>query len=126
MAIVPNNNASATAVALAIPPIVTTNTAVTNPNNFPVNVTLTGGSGVSVVKVNSVQAGTAVGTYTVPGGGTLSVTFSTTAPTVSATTPTGITQPNAYPFTSPEFQNFNVQQYAGWASTGVSGNQIYT
>jgi hypothetical protein len=54
---------AAPAVALTMPPIVTTNTAVTNPNSFPVNVTLAGGSGVSVIKVGGVQAGTAVGTY---------------------------------------------------------------
>ena len=56
-------------------------TTVTAPNTSigPVSVTITGGT-LTAVKVNTVQVGTTAGTYTVPVGGTISITYSA-APT---------------------------------------------
>lgn len=56
-----------------------TNTPVTNNNGWPVFVTITGGT-LTSVKVNGTQVGTAAGTYVVPAGQTISVTY-TLAPT---------------------------------------------
>lgn len=52
-----------------------------NPNAYPVVVVISGGSGLTAVTVNGVTVGTGDGTYTVPAGGTISVTYSVTAPT---------------------------------------------
>lgn len=57
---------------------------VTNPLTQSVFVTITGGT-ISSVKVNGVQVGTGAGTYTVPAGQTISITY-TVAPTWSWTT----------------------------------------
>lgn len=50
-----------------------------NANPFPVQVVITGGT-ITVVSVNGLQVGTGAGTYTVPAGGTISITYSV-APT---------------------------------------------
>lgn len=51
----------------------------TNSNAYPVSVVVTGGTLTAVV-VNGVTVGTTAGTYTVPVGGTISITY-TVAPT---------------------------------------------
>lgn len=56
-----------------------TNTNVTNANAWPVFVTITGGT-LTSVKVNNVQVGTTAGTYVVPAGQPISITYSV-APT---------------------------------------------
>jgi len=56
-------------------------TPVTNTNNVTVFVTITGGTLTSVV-VNGTQVGTTAGTYQVPAGGTIAITYSV-APTWS-------------------------------------------
>lgn len=56
-----------------------TNTNVVNTNAWPVFVTITGGT-LTSVKVNNVQVGTTAGTYVVPAGQPISITFSV-APT---------------------------------------------
>lgn len=58
----------------AITPAATT-VASTNSNSFPVNAVVSGATGVSAVKVNGTQVGTTLGTYYVPAGGTIAVTF---------------------------------------------------
>jgi hypothetical protein len=55
--------------------------AVQNTNSYPVQVVISGGSGLSAVVVNGITVGTGDGTYTVPAYGAISVTYSTTAPT---------------------------------------------
>ena len=63
----------------ATPAFPASNTPVTNPNGWAVFVTITGGT-LTAVKVNGTQVGTTAGTYVVPAGQTISVTF-TAAPT---------------------------------------------
>lgn len=50
-----------------------------NPNGYPVNVVISGGT-ITAVTVNGVQVGTGAGTYLVSSGGTIAVTYSV-APT---------------------------------------------
>lgn len=69
------NNTGSTAT----PSFPATNTPVTNANGWAVFVTITGGT-LTSVKVNGTQVGTAAGTYVVPAGQTISVTY-TLAPT---------------------------------------------
>jgi hypothetical protein len=57
-----------------------TTVPVTNTSPMPVSVVISGGT-ISNVSVNGVTAGTGDGTYVVPPGGTISVTFTSTAPT---------------------------------------------
>lgn len=61
------------------PAVPATNTPVTNANGWAVFVTITGGT-LTSVKVNGVQVGTTAGTYVVPAGQTISITYSA-APT---------------------------------------------
>ena len=67
------------APAVTSPAVPATTVPVTNSTGTVVAVTITGGTLTSVV-VNGTQAGTSAGTYLVPVGGTVSVTFSA-APT---------------------------------------------
>lgn len=71
-------NAAQTVNSPAVP---ASTVAVQNPYAFPVNVVISGGVGLSAVVVNGVTVGTGDGTYIVPAAGTISVTYSTTAPT---------------------------------------------
>lgn len=52
-----------------------------NVNPYPVYVVISGGSGLTAVTVNGLTVGTGDGTYIVPAAGTISVTYSVTAPT---------------------------------------------
>jgi hypothetical protein len=61
------------------PGVPTSNTPVTNATGQPVNVTITGGTMTAVV-VNGTTVGVGAGTYQVPSGGTITLTF-TVAPT---------------------------------------------
>jgi len=56
-----------------------TTVASLNPNPVPVSVTITGGT-VTVIAVNGVTTGLTTGTFTVPAGGSITVTYSV-APT---------------------------------------------
>lgn len=64
---------------IATPAFPLSTVPVTNTYNVPVYVTITGGTLTNVL-VNGVSAGTTAGTYPVPAGGTISVTYSV-APT---------------------------------------------
>lgn len=57
-----------------------TNTNVANTNAWPVFVTISGGT-ISSVKVNGTQVGTGDGTYVVLAGQSISITYTSTAPT---------------------------------------------
>jgi hypothetical protein len=63
----------------ATPSVPASNTVVTNTSPLPATVVVSGGT-VSNVKVNGVSVGTGDGTYTVPSGATVAVTYSA-APT---------------------------------------------
>jgi hypothetical protein len=78
--------ASAGAVVTAAPALFTTamtlaatTVASLNPNPVAVSVTITGGT-VTVIAVNGVTTGLTTGTFTVPAGGSITVTYSV-APT---------------------------------------------
>lgn len=58
----------------AQPAVPASTVAVQNPNTYPVNVTLSGFTATAVF-VNGIQVGTTNGTYLVPSGGTISVTY---------------------------------------------------
>lgn len=62
------------------PAVPASTTPQTNTNSYPVTVVITGGTGLTSVVVNGVQVGTTAGTYTVPAGGTIAITY-TSAPT---------------------------------------------
>jgi hypothetical protein len=64
---------------ISTPGVPASTTPVTNNTGFPVRVTITGGT-ISNVFVNSVSVGVVAGTYGVPIGGTISITY-TVAPT---------------------------------------------
>lgn len=73
---------SASAVCTAAPLMFTTamtigatGVAALNPNPVPVSVTITGGT-VTVIAVNGVVTGLTTGTFTVPVGGSITVTYS--------------------------------------------------
>lgn len=68
-------------VTVNSPAVPASGTAVNNPYPFPVQVVISGGVGLTAVVVNGVTVGTGDGTYLVPAGGTISVSYSTTAPT---------------------------------------------
>jgi hypothetical protein len=77
---------SASAVVAAAPLMFTTamtlgatTVASLNPNPVPVSVTITGGT-VTAIAVNGVSTGLTTGTFTIPAGGSLTVTYSV-APT---------------------------------------------
>ena len=55
--------------------------AAPNPNPVPVAATVTGGT-VTVIAINGVSTGQTTGTFTVPVGGTITVTYSV-APTLT-------------------------------------------
>lgn len=61
------------------PAVPATATAVTNTNAYPVQVSIAGGT-VSAVKVNGTATGLTSGSFVVPSGGTISITY-TAAPT---------------------------------------------
>jgi hypothetical protein len=61
------------------PAVPASTTPVANENTYPVNVAISGGT-ITAVTVNGVQVGTGDGTYLVPSGGTIAVTYSV-APT---------------------------------------------
>lgn len=65
---------------ITTPSFPATTVPVTNPNGVAVLVTISGGT-ISNVSVNGSTAGTGDGTYLVPYKGTISVTFTSTAPT---------------------------------------------
>jgi hypothetical protein len=67
--------------AISTPGFPLTTVPVTNVTGFPVFVTISGGT-LTFVFVNSIQVGTTAGTYPVPIGGTISITYSA-APTWS-------------------------------------------
>jgi hypothetical protein len=52
-----------------------TTVAALNPNPVPVSVTITGGT-VTVIAVNGVVTGSTSGTFTIPVGGSITVTYS--------------------------------------------------
>jgi hypothetical protein len=73
---------SASAVVAAAPLMFTTamtlaatTVASVNPNPVPVSVTITGGT-VTVIAVNGVVTGLTTGTFTIPAGGSVTVTYS--------------------------------------------------
>jgi hypothetical protein len=76
------NGPTAGFLATSVPQLVTSNTNVTNPNSFAVNVIVSGGTVLTNVTVGSTTVGTGAGTYSVPGAGTIKVTY-TTAPTLT-------------------------------------------
>lgn len=72
---------SASAVVAAAPLMFTTamtlaatTVASVNPNPVPVSVTITGGT-VTVIAVNGVVTGLTTGTFTIPAGGSVTVTY---------------------------------------------------
>lgn len=67
------------APTVTTPAVPASTVAAQNPNNFPIQVVITGGTLTAVV-VNGVTVGTAAGTYFVPAYGAISVTYSA-APT---------------------------------------------
>lgn len=73
------------AATVSSPAVPLTTVPVTNSTGTVVGVTITGGT-LTFVYVNGVQAGTTAGTYLVPVGGTISITFSA-APTWAWTLP---------------------------------------
>lgn len=88
---------SASAVVVAAPNMFTTamtlgasTVASTNPNPVPVNVTVTGGT-VTVIAVGGVVTGLTTGTFLIPPGGTITITYSV-APTftMSDVAPAGL------------------------------------
>lgn len=79
------------APTVSTPAVPASGANVQNPNAFPVNVTITGGT-LTNVTVNGVTVGTTDGTYLVPSGGTISVTY-TVAPTWQWTVPAGVNTP---------------------------------
>jgi hypothetical protein len=79
---------SASAVVSAVPSAFTsaitlaaTGVAAANPNPVPVSATVSGGT-VTVIAVSGVTTGQTSGTFTVPAGGTIAVTYSV-APTLT-------------------------------------------
>ena len=115
---------SGNSVPIPIPLGATTVNGV-NPNNFSVYLTIAGGT-VTNITVNAVSQGAVVaGTFTVNPGANVNLTYSA-APTTFRTVATGLTLVNSYPFTSPEFQAFTAQQYAGWTGSGENVAPIYT
>ena len=79
---------SASAVVVAAPLMFTSaitlaasTVAAPNPNPVPVAATVTGGT-VTVIAINGVSTGQTTGTFTVPVGGTITVTYSV-APTLT-------------------------------------------
>jgi hypothetical protein len=68
-----------TAGGASTPAVPASTVAATNPASVPATVVVTGGT-VTNVAVNGVTAGSGDGTYTVPGGGTIALTYSV-APT---------------------------------------------
>jgi len=73
-----------TALASSLVPVPASGTAFTNPVALGCTVVITGGT-VTAVKINGNQVGTADGTYTVPGGAQITLTYSA-APTWTWTT----------------------------------------
>jgi len=73
-----------TALAASLVPVPGSGTAFTNPVGLACTVVITGGT-VTAVKVGSVQAGTGDGTYIVPPGASIALTYSA-APTWTWTT----------------------------------------
>jgi hypothetical protein len=89
IAVVSGGNVTTASVALpGFPSIVTSGTAIQNPNAFPVSVVLAGFTATQVF-VNGILVGASNGTYIVPAFGSLSVTFTvvgtTTASTIAST-----------------------------------------
>lgn len=74
-----NGTAVDAAGGLATPAVPASTVAASNPSGIAVTVVITGGT-VTNVAVNGVTAGTGDGTYTLPAGGTIAVTYSA-APT---------------------------------------------
>ena len=81
---------SASAVVAAVPSAFTsavtlaaTGVAAPNPNPVPVSVTVSGGT-VTGISISGVSTGQTSGTFTVPAGGTIAVTYSV-APTTFTT-----------------------------------------
>jgi hypothetical protein len=72
----------------AQPAVPATTVAQQNVNPYPVTVVITGGT-MTVVAVNGTQVGTGAGTYLVPAGGTITLTYSVA--------PTGYVWSNASP-----------------------------
>lgn len=108
-------------------PTAATTVASTNPNNFPVYVTVsTSAATVTVIAVNGVTVPGVTATTTVPatvlvpGSGTITCTYASGAITYK-TYSTGLPAANDYPFTDPVFQNFTVQQYLTVAGVNASG-----
>lgn len=70
---------AATQATPSQPAVPASTVAIQNPNTYPVNVVITGGT-VTAVFVNGIQVGSGDGTYIVPSAGSISVTYSV-APT---------------------------------------------
>src|SRR5262249_49213710 len=73
---------SASATVTAVPsaftslmPLAATGVASLTPNPVPVSITITGGT-VTVIAINGVTTGLTTGTFTVPVGGSVTVTYS--------------------------------------------------
>ena len=109
---------SAGAVVTACPALFTTamtlgatTIASLNPNPVPVSVTITSGT-VTVIAVNGVVTGLTTGTFTIPAGGSLTVTYSVTPTFAVADLP-----PTAgYPFVN--------STLAGYLAAYPSGPQV--
>lgn len=76
-----NGSAFVAAPVPSQPAVPASTVAVQNTNTYPVIVVISGGSGLTAVVVNGITVGTGDGTYIVPAAGTISITYSVTAPT---------------------------------------------
>lgn len=87
-----NITSTSTPTTTNVPSIVTSGTAVQNPNNAPVQVTLAGFTATQVF-VNGILVGASNGTYFVPAFGSISVTFTVVGTTATAGIPVTTTVP---------------------------------
>lgn len=100
-------------------PLAATTVNSTNPNAFPVNVTISGGT-VTSVSVGGTATGTGPGVYTVPGGGTFKASYTGSPSLVTSPCPV-----SSYPFTSAVFQTFTAQQYLQYGTgSGPGGTPL--
>src|ERR1700733_2978936 len=96
-------------------PLAATTVNSTNPNAFPVNVTISGGT-VTSASVGGTVTGTGPGIYAVPGGGTFKATY-----TGSPTLTTSLAPVSNYPFTDLVFQTFTAQQFLQYGTAAPLG-----
>lgn len=73
---------SPSAPAVTTPAVPATTVTAPNSNNFPCQVVIAAnGATITAVTVNAVGVGTTAGTYVVPAGGTISITYTVATPT---------------------------------------------